>query len=177
MIKRSYLILLSVLAGVLFYSLVMLPAADRHGEVIDEYGMKLSTLAKYKAFLDSAPAVEEDIEGAEKELEKFKPLLIGAQNDTIGFSKLNSYVQSLLSRSGVEVVSLKPLNVKKHKYYAGLPLQVNVTATVRQLRDLLQLFSSGMYLVSIDALEVTVINTSMPDKVRVKIELSGYRSS
>lgn len=173
--KRSYFLLLGVLGCVLFYTLVMLPAADRHTEVVEEYGMKMATLAKYQAFIAGAPALEEDIQAAEAGLEKYRLLLIDAQNDTIGFSKMNSYIQSLVTRSKVEVVSLKPLNAKKHKYYNGLPIQVNVTATVKQLREFLEFLSSGMYLVSIDALEASVINTSMPDKVRVKIELSGYR--
>jgi Tfp pilus assembly protein PilO len=173
--RRSYPLLLAILAAVLFFSLVMLPAVDRHKEILDEIEVKSSTLARYRSFLEKAPEMEEEIKNADAELKKIGMMLIDAKSDAIGFSKLNSYAQGMMQRSGVEVISLKPLGEKRSKQYAAVPIEINATANVKQVRDFLQYLSTGEYLIRIDSLDVTVINTSMPDKLRMKVEISGYR--
>lgn len=174
--KRSYLYLLGVVGVILFYALVMGPAADRQAEMREEILMKKSTLAKYEGFLAKDAETADQLKKAETEFGSYAATLIGAENDAIGFSKLSSYIQSLVAKSEVEVVSMKQLSEKQHKYFVALPLQVNATANIKRLSDFLRAIGTGPYLVSIDAIEVSVVNTNLPDRLRIRVDLSGYRA-
>lgn len=174
--KRSYVFLLGIVAVILFYSLVMGPASDRQTEIREEIVMKESTLGKYKGFLARDPETEKELKAAEEEFRTSASMLIEAENDAIGFSKLSSYIQAMVAKSEVEVVSMKQLGEKQHRDFVALPLQVNATANIKELSELLRAVGAGQYLVSIDAIEVNVINTNLPEKLRVRIDLSGYRT-
>jgi Tfp pilus assembly protein PilO len=174
-VKRSLLILLIILAVVLVYTVIVIPVIDRHRDIVDELQLKSETLGKYRLFLETATETKEALKNVEEELKSFNSLLIDADSDAIGFSRLNSHVQNLIRKSGMEVISIKSLNVVKYKLYVGLPIQINATADVRQVKEFLQSMSSGKYLISIDLLNIRVVNIRKPDKLRVKIQISGYR--
>lgn len=174
--KRSYIFLLGVVVVILFYSLVMAPASDRHAEIREEILMKESTLAKYEGFLARDPDTGEELKAAQGNFGAYAVTLIEAENDAIGFSKLSSYIQTLVAKAEVEVVSMKQLSERQQRYVVALPVQVNATANIKQLSELLRGIGAGPYLVSIDALEVNVINTNLPEKLRIRVDLSGYRT-
>lgn len=174
--RKSLLFLLALLAFVLAYSLVILPLGDWHKEIMEEVQVKSKTLGKYKAFLDTAADTEEEIERIEKELKKFNAMLIDVKNDALGFARLNSYVQDEVRKSGLQVISIKPLNVLKYKLYVGMPLQINATADIKQMLGFLRRLSSAKYLITLDNMDVRVMNIRKPDKLRIKIQVSGYRA-
>jgi len=174
--KRSYKILLSVLGVVLFYSLVILPVSDKRALVLEEYQSKSESLEKYRSFIQSGPEIEEELKKVDDTYSAYSPLLIDADNEALGFSKFNSYIQTIISKSGVEVVSIKPLSERKYKLYAGMPIQINATATIDQLSNFLNGFASGPHMVRVNTLDVNVLNVNRPDKVRLSIEVVGYRT-
>jgi Tfp pilus assembly protein PilO len=173
--KRSLLILLIILAVVLVYSVVVIPVSDRHRDIVDELQLKSETLGKYREFLETATETKEALKNVEEKLQGFNTKLIDADSDAIGYSRLNSNVQNLIRQSGMEVISIKSLNVIKYKFYVGLPIQINATADVKQVKEFLQKISTGKYLISIDSLNIRVVNIRKPDKLRIKTQISGYR--
>lgn len=173
--KKSYKVLLSILGVILFYSLVVIPVSDKREIVLEEYQSKADSLEKYRSFVESGPEIEEELKKSDEAFRKYEPLLISADSEALGFSKFNSYIQKTISRSGVEVVSIKPLSERKYKFYAGLPIQINATATIDQLSAFLNGFASGQLMVRVNTLDVNVMNVNKPDKVRLSIEVVGYR--
>lgn len=173
--RRSLMILLGLLFIILVYAVIFVPVTDKHRAIVEELELKSRTLGKYKVFLDTAQETEADVQEVARELNIYNALLIDAENDAKGFARLNSYIQELINQTGMEVISIKPLNVVKYELYVGLPLQVNASADTRQIVRFLRGLDSGKYLVSIDNVNVRVINIKKPDKLRIKIELSGYR--
>jgi len=173
--KGSYKILLSLLAVVLFYSLVILPVSDRRAIMIEEYQAKTASLQKYRSFIEKGPEIEDEAKNLDSSLARYKDVFIDADTEALGFSKFNSYMQTFISSSGIEVVSIKPLSERKYKKHAGLPLQINATATVSQLSDFLKAIATGKHMVRVNTLDVNVVNVNKPDKVRVRIEVAGYR--
>lgn len=169
------MILLSVFVVILVYAVIVAPVTDRHTIIVEEVEMKSKTLGKYKLLLNTAAETRDGLKGVAGELDTYEGLLIDVENDAMGFARLNSYMQELINKSGVEVISIKPLNVVKYDLHVGLPIQVNATADTRQVITFLQSLSSGKYLVSIDNVNIRVVNTRKPDKLRIKIQISGYR--
>ncbi|UCG78064.1 MAG: type 4a pilus biogenesis protein PilO [Nitrospirota bacterium] len=173
--RRPILILLILLGLSVIYSFVIEPVNEWNSQNLEELYVKTRTLSKLEQVLEASVDTEQQVTDAVSELDNLSSLLIDVENDALGFARLNSYIQDLMQSTGMEIVSLKPLNVVKYKLYAGLPLQINATADVKQINDFLQKLSSGKYLISVDTINIRVMNVRKPDKVRVKIEVSGYR--
>ena len=173
--RRSLVALLAVLGAVLVYTLVILPLADKQREIREELQIKAETLGKYRVFLDSAGEMAEESERVEGELGRFGGRLIDVENDAMGFARLNSHIQAIIRKSGMEVISIKPLNVVKYKLYVGMPVQINATADIKQVKDFMLGLSAGKYLIAVDNVDIRVMNVRKPDKLRMKIEVSGYR--
>ncbi|GBE31859.1 general secretion pathway protein M [bacterium BMS3Bbin05] len=173
--RKPLIALLFILAAILLYSVVFTPLNEWHDGVVERLKVKSETLGRYRSFLSSASETEEKIKTVNAELKKNDISLIDSANDAIAVAKLNSYLQDVLERSGMEVISIKPYNVVKYKLFAGFPIQITATADIKQVRDFLQEISEGKYLVSVDTINIRVINFRKPDKLRVRVLVSGYR--
>jgi len=168
-------ILIVLLCLTILYTVVLLPLHDRRAAVLEELQVKARTLQKYRRFLDAAPDTEREAGLLQERLEKYEAMLLEAENDSIAFARLNSYVQQLMEDAGLEIVSVKPLNVVKYRFYTAIPVQINAKADTARLVAFLQRVAAGRYLVSVDSVSVRVFNIRKPGILRVKIEMAGYR--
>jgi Tfp pilus assembly protein PilO len=136
---------------------------------------------KYKKYMEMTRSRDIIV----KTLKKRKGLLKELETGLLPVEEENRakvFMQELISNyvddTMLTMTSLRPLERIEFKYYRGIPVQITVTGDMGRISEFLQKIINSKYLISIDLLNIRVINIRDPYKVRMRGHFTGYiRSS
>ncbi len=172
--RRRLSVILTISTLVLLYFSYLLPMQEKRQLIREELFIKTRTLKSYKELIHKGKDVEEELRKLAKNFLEKEKELIAADNNSLGMVRFQEVLRNYADKSSIKVISTKPMNIIKHRYLIGLPVQITATGDVKNVSEFLRLIEQSPYLISIDNLSIRMMNRKRPDQLRVKIGFSGY---
>jgi Tfp pilus assembly protein PilO len=161
------LILLSLLMYEYYF---IIPQTDVIKEMISS---KQETLQKYERFINEAGSAEEGIKKAIAATDSIKSQLISEKSRYRAAAILQGRIESVAGKSGLKIMSIRPLNMVKYESYAGIPVYMDCSGDMKQLSEFLKLVENDAIMLKIDKININAVNITNPKDLRIRIQLSG----
>ncbi len=171
--RRTIPIVAIIMAIIAAYIFLIMPLSEKRSVMRESLEAKYATLNKYEIFLKSAGMTETEIDTAEKAIEGMEANILQDTNESLAFARLQGHIQDFAEKSGIKIISIKPLSVVKYKHYAGLPIQIEGNGGISQLSEFMRQIDASKQLIRIDRLNVNVLNIQMPGDLRIRMQVSG----
>ncbi len=147
--KRKYLILCGILLLIMtIYKYIVHPAflyVDRLGE---EIVLKHKMLSGYKKVIYGKTDLTYKLSFIKKELTRAGAGLLNGNTPALASVEIQNRLNKIVTKSGVELKSMKILDPVVTDYYTMLPVQYNIVSDTRSLRDMLyRIENSPTYLI------------------------------
>jgi Tfp pilus assembly protein PilO len=159
------------------YVLFVMPLPEKKTEMHEELGLKYTTLMKYEKYIKARSLTESELASAKKDLDALQAGIINQTDDSLAFAGLQNKVQDMAEKSGLRILSLRPLVPEKHESYFGLPMTIECFAGVKQFSDFLKLLDGEDEFIKVDKLNVTVQDSRTEDKLRIRMQVSGLKKA
>lgn len=173
--KRPVIIVAVAVAVMALYVMVIMPLSEERPRMKETLHAKYSTLQKYEAFLKTSGKAGSALGGDTivKEVENMGSALIQDTNESLAFARLQGHIQDFAEKSGVKIISIKPLSVVKYKHYSSLPIQLEANSGIVQVGGFLKQLEESKQLIGIDRLSINVMSTQMPGDLKIRMQVSG----
>ncbi|MEK7333127.1 MAG: type 4a pilus biogenesis protein PilO [Nitrospirota bacterium] len=171
--KKSVIISAIIMAIIAAHVFFIAPLAGKRTEMKELLQVKYASLRKYETFLKSTGSAETELDAAVKEVEALEANAFQDKNESLAFAKMQGYVQDMAEKSGIKILSIKPLSVVKYKHYADLPIQLEASGGIIQLGEFLKQTDASKQLIRIDRLSIGVMNIQTPGELKIRIQVSG----
>lgn len=171
--KKSIVIAGVIITLIAAHVFFIVPLAEKRAEIKESLQAKYASLWKYEAFLKTTGKAETEFDTAAKEVEGLEANVFQGKNEALAFAKLQGYVQDIAEKSGIKILSIKPLSMVKYKHYADLPVQLESTGGIIQLGEFMKQIDASRQLIRIDRLAVSVMNIQTPWELKIRIQVSG----
>jgi len=172
-VKRSIAIVAIIMVIIAAYVFLIMPLSEKRAGIKESLEAKYATLQKYEAFLKTAGKTETRFETVVKEIEGIEANALHDTNESLAFAKLQGYLQDFAEKSGIKIVSIKPLSMVKYKHYSGLPIQLEASGGIIQLGEFIKQIDTSKRLISIDRLSISAMNVQMSGELKIRMQVSG----
>lgn len=174
--RRPVAIIAIVMAIIAAYVFFIMPLSEKRSELRESLEAKYVTLQKYETFLKTAGKAETALDTMVKEIDDMEANALQDTNDSLAFVKLQGYVRDFAEKSGIKIISIKPLSVVKYKHYAALPIQLEASGGINQLGEFMKQIDASKLFIRIDRLNINLMNIQMPGELKIKLQVSGLMS-
>lgn len=174
--KKSVIISAIIMAIIAVHVFFIMPLAGKRTEMKELLQVKYASLQKYETFLKSTGKAETELDAAVKEVEGLEANVFQDKNESLAFAKMQGYVQDMAEKSGIKILSIKPLSVVKYKHYADLPVQLECSGGISQLGEFMKQIDTSKQLIRLDRLSIGVMNIQMPGELKIRVQVSGLMS-
>lgn len=171
--KKSITLAAITVAIIAIYVFFIIPLSEKRKEVKESLKAKYTTLQRYETFLKSAGKTDTELDTLVKEIEGMETNALWDTSESLVFAKLQGYVQDFAQKSGIKIISIKPLSVVRYKHYAALPIQLEAAGGINQLGEFMKQIETSKHLIRIDRLNINVMNIQMPGELRLRMQVSG----
>ncbi len=172
MTKRRMLIFGTalILTVMLFQNYFLAPRSENmRSEIAAKYG----TLQKYEAYLKGAAITEAETKRAAEDIGKLNKRLIAEKSEFLSSAAMQRLVSDLSERSGLNVLSLRPMNTSKEGAFIIVPVYFEGTGSIKQISEFFRNAEANPLLLKIDKINLNVTNMQNPKDLRFKIQVSG----
>ncbi len=173
MSKRILYVILVFLMLIVYFNYIQ-PIPEKRQIIREEIYLKSKKLQKYQNLTKQKESIKRQIEKLELEKKKVEATFLPVSNETLGLVTIQQIVRDLSSKANLKIIALRPLDVIKSNYLVGLPVQVTAIGNIKSLTEFFKGISENPYLLSVDMLNIRVVNVQKPDKLRIKFTITGY---
>jgi len=174
--RRRYLLIAG--AVLLFCGFVywLLPFFEgvQNGE--GDIAAKMKRIAKYRQTLKGRGELEARLVSLNKALERAEAGLLTGKTAALAAADIQNVLNEIAIGSGVEIKSIQVLKSqqKDTEPYIGVPVQFTVSATIRQLKDILyKVETSSKIFLTVERIGISVVGAGGPEQIRCDIAVSG----
>jgi Tfp pilus assembly protein PilO len=171
--RKSIAVIAVVGAIIASYVFFIMPLSDRRAEIKDSLEAKYVTIHKYETYLKAAEKTGDELDAAVKEINNIESYILQDTDESLAFVRLQGYIKDFADKSGIKILSIKPLSVVKYKHYANLPVQLEASGVISQLSEFMRHIDKSKRLLRIDKLNINVTNIQMPSEFKIKMQVSG----
>lgn len=174
--RERSLIGLAVLAGVvvLGWEFVAQPIRDRYLRATELVPAREQVLARRTELVGRKASIVRDLETTEAQLQALSGRFLTASTPAVAASELQKLVKEVAGKATTEIRSERILPPVERGELVEIPLEVAVSAEVRQLVDILAQLEHAPKLLTVQDLKVRVVNVTQPKDLLVTITLSGF---
>ena len=133
-------------------------------------------IAKYRQTVKGRGELEARLATLSKSLEVAETGLLTGKTAALAAVDIQTVLNEIALGSGVEIKSVQVLKSQKQDSdpYVSVPVQVNVSATIRQLKDILyKIEASTKFFLTVERIGISVVGAAGPGQIRVDITVSG----
>jgi hypothetical protein len=133
-------------------------------------------IAKYRQTVKGRGELEARLATLRKSLEVAETGLLTGKTAALAAVDIQTVLNEIALGSGVEIKSVQVLKSQKQDSdpYVSVPVQFNVSATIRQLKDILyKIEASPKFFLTVDRIGISVAGAASPGQIRVDITVSG----
>jgi Tfp pilus assembly protein PilO len=172
MIQRKVILLgtMLILTVFLFQNYYLAPRSDAMREEIQS---KYGTLQKYQAYLKGSGITEKGIQSADTDMKTMEMRLIAEKSEFLSSASMQRMVSELSEKAGLNVLTMRPINVVKEKNFLFVPVYVEGSGNIRQISEFLSSVEQNPMMLKIDKMSINVTNLQNPKELRFKIQVSG----
>lgn len=133
-------------------------------------------VAKYRQTVKGRGELEARLVSLNKSLEQVEAGLLTGKTAALAAVDIQNILNEIAFGSGVEIKSLQVLTSQKQDsdQYISVPVQFTVSATIRQLKDILyKIEASPKFFLTVERIGISVAGAAGPGQMRVDITVSG----
>jgi hypothetical protein len=135
-------------------------------------------VAKYRQTVKGRGELEARLVSLNKSLEQVEAGLLTGKTAALAAVDIQNILNEIALGSGVEIKSVQVLTSQNQKQdaelYISVPVQFTVSATIRQLKDILyKIEASPKFFLTVERIGISVAGAGGPGQMRVDITVSG----
>jgi hypothetical protein len=137
---------------------------------------QMKRIAKYRQTLKGRGELEARLVSLNKSLERAEAGLLTGKTAALAAADIQNALNEIAIGSGVEIKSIQVLKSqqKDTDLYIGVPVQFTVSATIRQLKDILyKVEASPKIFLTVERIGISVVGAGGPEQIRCDITVSG----
>ena len=143
-----------------------------------DIGAQKKRVAKYRQTVKGRGELEARLVSLNKSLEQVEAGLLTGKTAALAAVDIQNILNEIALGSGVEIKSVQVLTSQNQKQdaelYISVPVQFTVSATIRQLKDILyKIEASPKFFLTVERIGISVAGAGGPGQMRVDITVSG----
>ncbi len=172
--ERRITILIAFLILVALEFFYLQPLQQKQPEIKEELFIKTRKLQKYIALTKRTEEIKKELSSTEQRLSEIQKGLISARSESIALVSIQEIIRKYADESSLQVTSMRPLDKIDYSYYVGLPVQITVTGNIKEITEFLKNVVNAPYILTIESINVRVINIRNPYNLRLRGSFVGY---
>lgn len=174
--RRRYLLIAG--AALLLFGLAfrLFPYIEGIEGVEKEIAAQQKRVAKYRQTVKGRGELEARLVSVSQSLERAEAGLLTGTTAALAAVDIQNILNEIALGSGVEIKSVQVLKSQKQDSdpYVGVPVQFTVSATIRQLKDILyKIEASPKFFLTVERIGISVAGAASPGQIRCDITVSG----
>jgi len=143
-----------------------------------DFAAQKKRVAKYRQTVKGRGELEARLVSLNKSLEQVEAGLLTGKTAALAAVDIQNILNEIALGSGVEIKSVQVLTSQNQKQdaelYISVPVQFTVSATIRQLKDILyKIEASPKFFLTVERIGISVAGAGGPGQMRVDITVSG----
>ena len=133
-------------------------------------------VAKYRQTVKGRGELEARLVSLNKSLERAEAGLLTGKTAALAAVDIQNILNEIALGSGVEIRSVQVLKSQRQDsdQYVSVPVQFTVSATIRQLKDILyKIEASPKFFLTVERIGISVAGAGDPGQIRCDITVSG----
>jgi hypothetical protein len=133
-------------------------------------------IAKYRQTVKGRGELDARLVSLNKSLERAEAGLLTGKTAALAAVDIQTILNEIAIGSGVEIKSLQVLKSQKQEsdQYISIPIQFTVSATIRQLKDILyKIEASPKFFLTVERIGISFAGAGSPGQIRCDITVSG----
>jgi len=164
----------AILAVVVFWLFVVTPLRERTSATSDLVPERQRLLARRLDLLARRAQIAAELESANARVERLNARLLTAASPAVVASELQKIVKDMAAEARTEIRSERILPPEERGDLLEIPVEIAVSAEIRQLVDLLARVEGSQKLLTVKDLRVRVVNVSQPKELLATLTVSGF---
>ena len=159
----------------LIYAFAVVPLFEAAKKTEEEIALKKRTIVKYKEYLQSRKAVEEELDRTLKQYEEARERLLPGETPQIGAASLQEIVKGLSEKNSIAIRSFRMLEPKEIDSYRKISIQVdfNPMSSMLNLGQFIYDIEHHQRELMISEMDLIVFNIRMANSVQGSMVISG----
>lgn len=174
--RERGLIALGVLAGIVVmgWTFVVQPVSDRFRDTAELMPARERLLTRRLELVARKGAIERELEATNARLQASGDRFLPAATAAIAASELQKLVKEIAVKATTEIRSERILTPIERGDLVEIPLEIAVSAEIRQLVELLTRLEQTPKLLTVQDLKIRVVNVMQPKELLATITLAGF---
>jgi type II secretory pathway component PulM len=164
----------AVAAIIMLWLFVVTPLLDRNTATAELVPERERLLVRRMDLLARRSQIAADLETANARLEKLNTRLLTAAAPAVAASELQKLVKDMAAEAKTDIRSERILPPEERGELLEIPVEIAVSAEIRQLVDLLARVEGSQKLLTVKDLRVRVVNVSQPKELLATLTVSGF---
>jgi type II secretory pathway component PulM len=164
----------AILAVVAVWLLIIAPLRERTQATADLVPERERLLIRRMDLLARRGQIAAELEAANARLERVNARLLTAAAPAVAASELQKLVKDMAAEARTDIRSERILPPEERGELLEIPVEIAVSAEIRQLLDLLTRVEGAQKLLTVKDLRVRVVNVSQPRELLATLTVSGF---
>jgi type II secretory pathway component PulM len=173
--KKVLWVITGIVISILIYVFAVVPLFEAAKKAEEEIVLKKRTILKYKEYLQSRKALEEELDRTLKQYEEVRERLLPGETPQIGSASLQEIVKGLSEKNSIAIRSFRMLEPKEIDSYRKISIQVdfNPINSMLSLGQFIYDIEHNQKELMISEMDILVFNIRMPNNVQGSMVISG----
>jgi Tfp pilus assembly protein PilO len=165
-----------VVAGllVLGWTFVIQPISDRYRTAAELVPVREQVLARRVELVSRKAAIMRDLESTNAQLQVLSDRFLPSGTPAVAASELQKLAKEIAVKASTEIRSERILTPVERGELVEIPVEIAVSAEVRQLVDILARLEQAPKLITIQDVKIRVVNVTQPKELLATITLAGF---
>jgi type II secretory pathway component PulM len=163
-----------LILAVLAWLFVVAPLLDRNSARGDLVPERERALSRRLDLLARRNQIASELEAANARVDRLSSRLLTAAAPAVAASELQKLVKDMAAEATTEIRSERILPPEERGELLEIPVEIAVSAEIRQLVDLLAKVEGAPKLLTVKDLRVRVVNVSQPKELLATLTVSGF---
>jgi Tfp pilus assembly protein PilO len=174
--RERLLVVLGVAAAVLIggWVGVVQPLRERFAIAAELVPVRQQVLTQRQDLVAQKATIQRELETASTRLEQMGERFFSAGTPAVVASELQKLVKDVAAQASTEVRSERILTPVDRGDLLEIPIEIAVSAEIRQLIDLLTRLDGVPKLLAVQDVKIRVINVSQPRELLATLTVSGF---
>jgi type II secretory pathway component PulM len=164
----------ALLAVVATWIFIVAPLLDRNTAAAGLVPERERLLVRRMDLLARRAQMSAELESANARLDRLNARLLTAAAPAVAASELQKLVKDMAAEARTDIRSERILPPEERGELLEIPVEIAVSAEIRQLVDLLARVEGAQKLLTVKDLRVRVVNVSQPKELLATLTVSGF---
>ena len=174
--RRRYLLIAGAVLLLFGLAFRLFPVFEGIQGIGTDIAAQQKRVAKYRQTVKGRGELEARLVSVNKSLERVEAGLLTGKTVALAAVDIQNILNEIAIGSGVEIKSVQVLKSQKQDsdQYISVPVQFMVSATTRQLKDILyKIEASPKFFLTVERIGISVTGAGSPGQMRCDITVSG----